>query len=41
MYFKEIHREVLNWVHLARDRNEWRAVVNTIIDCDVLELCNY
>jgi hypothetical protein len=36
MYFKQIELEVLNWVYLARDRNECRTIVNTVIYCHVL-----
>jgi hypothetical protein len=29
---KEIGWEVLNWIHLARDRDQWRAVVKTVMN---------
>jgi hypothetical protein len=28
MYLKEIGREVVQWIHLAQDRDRWRAVVD-------------
>jgi hypothetical protein len=27
----EIGWEVVDWMHLAQDRNQWRAVVNTVM----------
>jgi hypothetical protein len=30
--FKEIGSEDMNWVHLARDRVQWRALVNTVMN---------
>jgi hypothetical protein len=29
MDLKEIGREGLDWIHLAQNRDHWRAVVNT------------
>jgi hypothetical protein len=26
--FREIRREVVDWVHLAQDSDQWRALVN-------------
>jgi hypothetical protein len=30
MYLREIGWEVVDWMHLAQDRDQWRAVVNTV-----------
>jgi hypothetical protein len=27
--------EVMDWIHLARDRNQWWAVVNTLMNLRV------
>jgi hypothetical protein len=27
---REIRWEVVGWIHLAQDRNQWRAVVNMV-----------
>jgi hypothetical protein len=32
MKFKRIGFDGVNWIHLAQDRAQWRAVVNTIMD---------
>jgi hypothetical protein len=29
---KEIVWEIVNWIHLAQDRDQWRAVVNTVMN---------
>jgi hypothetical protein len=29
---KEIVLEILNWIHLAQDRDQWRAFVNTAMN---------
>jgi hypothetical protein len=26
----------MDWIHLAQDRNQWRALVNTVMDLRVL-----
>jgi hypothetical protein len=31
MGFMEIGKEVMDWFHLAQDRDQWRAVVNTVM----------
>jgi hypothetical protein len=31
MDLREIGWEVVDWMHLAQDRNQWRALVNTFI----------
>jgi hypothetical protein len=32
MYLKEIGWEGVDWMHLAQDRDQWRAVVNTVMN---------
>jgi hypothetical protein len=32
LYLREIGWEGVNWMHLAQDRGQWRAVVNTVIN---------
>jgi hypothetical protein len=32
MYLREIAWEVANWIHLAQDMGQWRALVNTVIN---------
>jgi hypothetical protein len=32
---REIGWEGVDWIHLAQDRDQWRAVVNTIMDRQV------
>jgi len=32
MDVKEIRWEVVDWMHLAQDRNQWRALVNTVLE---------
>jgi hypothetical protein len=29
---KEIGSEGVDWIHLAQDRDNWRAVVNTVMN---------
>jgi hypothetical protein len=29
---KEIGWEVVDWMHLAQDRNQWRTLVNTVMN---------
>jgi hypothetical protein len=31
MYLREIGCEVVEWMHLAQDREQWRALVNTVM----------
>jgi len=33
---REIGWEGAEWIHLAQDRDQWRAVVNTLMDLWVL-----
>jgi hypothetical protein len=32
---REIRSEVVDWINLAQDRDQWRAVVNTIMELRV------
>jgi hypothetical protein len=32
MYLREIGWEGVNWMHLAEDADQWRAVVNTVMN---------
>jgi hypothetical protein len=32
MSFGEICCDFIDWIHLAEDSNQWRAVVNTVIN---------
>jgi hypothetical protein len=31
MDLRETGCEVVDWIHLAQDRDQWRAVVNTVM----------
>jgi hypothetical protein len=31
MYLRELGWEVVDWMHLAQDRDQWWAVVNTVM----------
>jgi hypothetical protein len=35
MDLKELGREGVYWVHLAEDRDRWRAVVNAVMNLPV------
>jgi hypothetical protein len=35
MYLREIGWEVMDWMQLAEDRDQWRAVVNTVMNLQV------
>jgi hypothetical protein len=37
MDLKKTGREGVDWIHLAQDRDRWRAVVNTVMNLWVLE----
>jgi hypothetical protein len=32
---REVGWEVVNWIHLAHDRDQWRDVVNTVMNLRV------
>jgi len=32
MNFREIGWEVVNWIHLAQVRDQWRALLNTVMN---------
>jgi len=32
MDLRETGWEVVDWIHLAQDRDQWRAVVDTVMD---------
>jgi hypothetical protein len=32
MELKEIVYEDMDWIHVARDREQWRALVNTVMN---------
>jgi hypothetical protein len=32
MDLREIGWEDVDWIHLAQDRNQWRAVINTVMN---------
>jgi hypothetical protein len=36
MYPKEVEWEGVNWIHLAQDWNQWQALMNTIMNLQVL-----
>jgi hypothetical protein len=50
MGLREIEWEFVEWMHLAQDRDQWRAVVNTamniraaspgLLDCDAVQCCD-
>jgi hypothetical protein len=35
MDFREIGWDVVEWVHVAQDRDQWRALVNTVLNLRV------
>jgi hypothetical protein len=35
MNLREIGRSVLDWIYLAQDRDQWRTVVNTVMNLRV------
>jgi hypothetical protein len=35
MDVREIGWEVVDWIHMAQDRDQWRAVVNTVMNRQV------
>jgi hypothetical protein len=36
MYLRGIEWNVVDWIHVAQDGNQWGALVNTVIDLRVL-----
>jgi hypothetical protein len=36
MDLREISWESVDWMHMAQDRDQWRAVVNTVMNLRVL-----
>jgi hypothetical protein len=36
MDVREIVWEVVDWIHLAQDGNQWRAIFNTVVNLRVL-----
>jgi hypothetical protein len=42
MDLREVWWEGVNWMDLAQDRDQWRAVVNTVMNLLVpLKACNF
>jgi hypothetical protein len=35
MYLGELGWEGMDWIHVAQDKDQWRAVVNTILELQV------
>jgi hypothetical protein len=35
MYLRDIGWECVDWTHLAQDRLQWRAVVNTVMNFQI------
>jgi hypothetical protein len=35
LYLKEIGWEDMDWIHVAQDRNQWLALVNTVMNLRV------
>jgi hypothetical protein len=32
MYFREVGWDGMDWIYLAQDREQWRALVNTVMN---------
>jgi hypothetical protein len=37
MYLRETGWEVVEWIHLVQDRDQWRALVNTVMSLRVTQ----
>jgi hypothetical protein len=37
MDFTETGKDDMDWIHLAQDRGKWQALLNTIINLQVLD----
>jgi hypothetical protein len=35
MYLREVEQEGVDWIHLSQDRDQWRAVVNMVMNLRV------
>jgi hypothetical protein len=35
MYLREIEWDAMDWIDLAQDRDQWRALVNTVMNLRV------
>jgi len=35
MDLREMGSEVVNWIHLTQDRDQWRTLVNTVMNLRV------
>jgi hypothetical protein len=35
IYLSEMVREIVDWVHLAQGRDQWRALLNTVMNLQV------
>jgi hypothetical protein len=35
IYLTEIERDGMDWIELAQDRDQWRALVNTVMNLRV------
>jgi hypothetical protein len=35
MYLREIGSDGVDWIDVAQDRNQWRALVNTVLNLRV------
>jgi CRISPR/Cas system-associated protein Cas7 (RAMP superfamily) len=40
MDLREIGLESVDWIYLAQDRDRWQALVNTVMDLQVLAACS-
>jgi hypothetical protein len=35
MHLKEIGRQSVDWMHVAQDRDQWRTLVNTVMNLGI------